>query len=323
MKKMIATAMAAGFMAAAASAKVSAEVSMTLDLASAYVFRGVTYNDGLVFQPGIEASGFGLPEDMGVISVGAWANYDIDDYGGALDSHEFSEVDWYASYTLPSMVHGLDVSLGYCEYTYPNAAATADKEGSIGLGYAIGEVGLGARAYFNVGCGDTDLYYELTAGYDYEVTDAVSLSVGASVGYFEPENGDSGFQNERVSAGLGYALTDVWSLGVSGTYIAQLDEDILPDGMYSYEAKVRFKPPYVAVFHRLFNFQHRHRQCDNGSAAGQLWTRQRRSPTTCWILDGSAKSKPSWQYATLPKTGSPSPETPAPIMVKNKGSRSP
>lgn len=231
MKKIIATTMAAGLMAAAASA----EVTTSFDLASAYVFRGVTYNDGPVFQPGIEAAGLGLPEEMGSIAVGAWANYDIDDYGGTLNSSEFSEVDWYASYTLPSMVDGLDVSLGYCEYTYPNAPATADKEGSIGLGYAIGEVGVGATAYFNVGGGDTDFYYELTAEYGYDVTDAVSLSVGASAGYSEPENGDSGFQDGTVSVGLGYALNDVWSLGVSGTYVAQLDDDILPDGMYSYD----------------------------------------------------------------------------------------
>lgn len=231
MKKIIVTTMAAGLMVAAASA----EVSTSFDLASAYVFRGVTYNDGPVFQPGIEASGLGLPEEMGALAVGAWANYDIGDYGGTLNSSEFSEIDWYASYTLPSMVDGLDVSLGYCEYTYPNAAATADKEGSIGLGYAIGEVGLGATAYFNVGGGDTDFYYELSAEYGYDLSDAVSLSVGATAGYAEPENGDSGFADGSLSVGLGYALSETWSLGVSGTYIAQLDDAILPDGMYGYD----------------------------------------------------------------------------------------
>lgn len=238
MKKMIATAMAAGFMAAAASAKVSAEVSMTLDLASAYVFRGVTYNDGLVFQPGIEASGFGLPEDMGVISVGAWANYDIDDYGGALDSHEFSEVDWNVSYSLPFMPDGLDVSLGYYEYTYPNSSDSTDKEGNVEVSYALADTGveLGASAFYHID--NKDFYYSLSAGYGYDISDAVSLSADASAGYYEPEDGDGGFQDGTVSVGLDYALNDVWSLGAKGTYIAQLDDEILTDAnnlFYGYD----------------------------------------------------------------------------------------
>ena len=76
MKKIITTTIAAGLVGSVATAG----VDVTMDLASAYVFRGITFNDGVVFQPGIEASGLGLPEAYGAVAVGAWANYDIDDY---------------------------------------------------------------------------------------------------------------------------------------------------------------------------------------------------------------------------------------------------
>ena len=117
----------------------SAEVSTTFDFASAYVFRGVTFNDEAVFQPGIEATGMGIPEAYGAVAIGAWGNYDIGDYGGALKSSEFSEVDWYGSYSLPGFVEGLDLFVGYTEYTYPNAELVSDKEANIvtKAGYAV------------------------------------------------------------------------------------------------------------------------------------------------------------------------------------------
>ena len=84
MKKTITMTMAAALVAGVAMA----EVAVTLDLASAYVFRGVTLNDGAVIQPGIEASGFEIPEEYGALAVGAWGNYDLDDYSqnGAVGS---------------------------------------------------------------------------------------------------------------------------------------------------------------------------------------------------------------------------------------------
>ncbi|MDP6631544.1 MAG: MltA-interacting MipA family protein, partial [Kiritimatiellia bacterium] len=49
---------------ACVSVGMAAEASVSLDVASAYVFRGATLNDGLVLQPGLEISG--LPVTLGV-----------------------------------------------------------------------------------------------------------------------------------------------------------------------------------------------------------------------------------------------------------------
>ncbi|HKL20200.1 MAG TPA: TorF family putative porin, partial [Tichowtungia sp.] len=126
MKKIIAGMMVA--LAAAVSVQ-AADVSATVDFASAYVFRGVTLNNGLVMQPGVEVSGFGLPEEYGSIAAGIWANYDLDDEDGM--GSDFSEIDYYMSYTLP--IEALDVSIGYTEYDYPNDLGDNDREVSLSI----------------------------------------------------------------------------------------------------------------------------------------------------------------------------------------------
>ncbi len=217
-------------MAVALVPPASAEVSVTADFASAYVFRGSTFNDGFVIQPGIEASGLGLPEQYGAVSVGAWGNFDVDDYGGTLMSSQFSEIDWYASYSLPSFVDGLDLFVGYTEYTYPTSASVADKEANVGVGYEIGGIALGATAYMGVGGGvNGNAYYDLSASYAYAISEALELSAGALVGYFDPDAGTAGWNEGVLDFAASYALGEVWSIGASVAYIAQLDDAVLVD----------------------------------------------------------------------------------------------
>jgi len=230
MKKIITTTIAAGLVASVATAG----VDVTADFASAYVFRGATFNDGFVVQPGIEASGLGLPEAYGAVLVGAWGNFDVDDYGGTLDSSQFSEIDWYAAYSLPGFVDGLDLFVGFTEYTYmdPTGAGgiPADKEVNLGAGYEIKGIALGATAYLGVGGGiNGNAYYDLSASYAYEVTDELELSAGVLIGYFDPNAGTSGLNDGVFDLGASYALGEIWSIGASVAYIAQLDDTVLVD----------------------------------------------------------------------------------------------
>jgi len=228
MKKIITTTIAAGLVASVATA----EVSVSVDLASAYVFRGVTLNDGVVIQPGIEASGFGLKEEYGAVSFGAWGNYDLNDYApaGAVSS-TFQETDWYGSYSLPSLVEGLDLYIGYCEYSY--GAGSADKEANIGAGYEVMGVGLGLTWYQGVGGNiGTSSYLEFALGYGYDFTDELSGSVDARFGFVNQSDsagGESGFQDYDLGASLGYALSEKWSVGATIMYIGKGDDKVLAD----------------------------------------------------------------------------------------------
>lgn len=82
-------------------------ISASFDFASAYIFRGATFNDGCVFQPGLEAS-------LYFLTIGAWANYDVYDYNGALDEYNFSEKNFYAM--LRFKLLGADIETGYRMY---------------------------------------------------------------------------------------------------------------------------------------------------------------------------------------------------------------
>lgn len=228
MKKGMVIAVAAMVAAVAAQA---ADVSIYSDFASAYVFRGVTLNDGFVMQPGAEISGFPIDEKFGSVAVGIWANYDINDIG---DGQEFSEVDYYVSYSLP--VELIDVGVTYTEYTYPGASGgDSDREIALSLGSAIGTNGLYTSVTFNYGLGgaiENDLYILGALEYETDLTEALSASAGVTVGYLVSDSGADGFNDATASIGLGYALTENWSVGAGLTYIAQLDDEVLSDAAY-------------------------------------------------------------------------------------------
>ena len=217
--------------ACAAVAVQAADVSTYVDFASAYVFRGVTLNDGFVMQPGAEISGFPIDEAYGSVAIGIWANYDID----AIDNEgsDVSEIDYYISYSLP--IEALDVGVAYTEYTYPGSGDNADKEIALSLGSAIGTNGLYSSITFNYGVGgavEKDLYIQGALDYETELSDALSASAGVTVGYLVSDSGADGFNDATASVGLGYALNDNWSIGAGLTYIAQLDDEVLSDDDY-------------------------------------------------------------------------------------------
>jgi uncharacterized protein (TIGR02001 family) len=211
-KAILMTVMMAGV--AVAGAARGAEASASLDVASAYVFRGATFNDGLVLQPGLEVAG--LP-----ITLGVWGNLDVDDYGGALEKWEFSEIDIYASYDIPVEVIGL--SLGYCEYTYP-AGGEADREVSLTAGLDTLLAPSVMVAYGFDGAIERTVYVEASLGHDFELSECSSLSLGATVGYVSPDEGEAGFSHYTASASLSYK-----ALSAGVTYIGQIDDDVLPD----------------------------------------------------------------------------------------------
>ena len=143
-------------------------------------------------------------------------------------------MDYYVSYSLPIEV--IDVGVTYTEYTYPgDRGGDSDKEIALSLGSAIGTNGLYASVTFNYGLGgavESDLYVQGALDYEVELTDALSASAGVTIGYLVSDSGADGFNDATASIGLGYALTENWSLNGGVTYIAQLDDEVLSDADY-------------------------------------------------------------------------------------------
>ena len=230
MKKMIIATMATGLVASMASA----EVAVTADIASAYVFRGITVVDDLVVQPGIEVGDFGLPEEYGAISLGVWGSTAPfeDTY------NNLHETDWYLSYALPTIISNLDLSVTFTEYQY--TLAPGEQELGFGAAYALADaVSVGGSVNFMVDDENTatedQVYFDFFADYSLELSDKTSANVSGLIGFMIQGDGndtaglDDGFNQAEVSGALSHALNDMWSIGASLTWITQLDDNVLPD----------------------------------------------------------------------------------------------
>lgn len=209
------------------------DVGATADFASAYIWRGATVNDGLVFQPGASISGLPIPEQYGALTFGTWANYDIEQ--NANRKHEVSEIDYYATYALP--VKAVDLSATYTAYTYPHSGddVETDQEVALTVGKAIGESGLYPSITVNYGLDggvEKDWYIQGGLGYSKDLTDALALSAGVKVAYAIDNDAKDGFNDATASMGLEYKLTENWSVKGSLNYVAQLDDEVLTDDEY-------------------------------------------------------------------------------------------
>lgn len=205
-----------------------AEVTLSADAASAYVFRGATFNDGAVLQPGMSAGSLKLGETEIPLSLGVWGNMDLEkvkaDGETVADSGKFSEVDLYASLALPTIIEGLGWSVGYTDYLYPEAGGEPDRE--VSLSFSVDTLLAPTfAAYYGVdGLIEKSTYLECGVSHSFALTDAVGLNLGSKVGYSIPDEGEEGFNSLDLTAGLSWK-----ALSASVTYVAQLDDDVLVD----------------------------------------------------------------------------------------------
>lgn len=217
--------------ALAAGTANAVDFGATADFASAYVWRGATVNDGLVFQPGASISGLPIPAEYGAITLGTWGNYDIAE--NAVGKRELSEVDYYATYALPVKV--VDLSATYTEYHYLHGVPT-DREVALNVGKAIGETGLYPSLSINYGLDgglEKDWYIQGGLGYTKALSEALTFSSSVKVAYLI-DDGDKpdGFNDATASVGLAYALNKNWSIKGSINGVAQLDDKVLTDDEY-------------------------------------------------------------------------------------------
>lgn len=204
---------------------VAAEVTGGVDLYSAYVWRGITFNDGLVAQPSMDVTAGGF-------NFNVWGNFDIDDYDNSLDDGEFSEIDLALSYTVEA--GPLSVTGGYIEYLFP----TTDAGGAPGTREIFVDLSgepadgfiLGATAYYDIDEVE-DYYLTPYVGYSLAINDEVSLDFGASCGYAGEDfalGGESGFHEYTFYLGAGYQMDSV-SLSALLGYTDTMDKDVLPE----------------------------------------------------------------------------------------------
>ncbi len=219
--------------AGAATQATAATATAALDVNSAYVWRGLTFNDGFVLQPSMDVSANGF-------ALNVWGNYDLDDYDHSVDDNEFSEIDLTASYAFK--LGAVDTSVGIIHYVFPTTDTTAEgadsstTEAFVGLGYDLGAgFVISTKMYYDF---DQVEDYYLTAGlaYTYSINDKTTLGLNGLASYAGEEfagsyagGTDSGFFNYLLTASMKYMVTDALGVGANINYSDSMDDDALPD----------------------------------------------------------------------------------------------
>ncbi|MBM4148861.1 MAG: MltA-interacting MipA family protein [Lentisphaerae bacterium] len=210
----------------------AAEGSVGVDVYSAYVWRGITFNDGLVVQPS-----FDLSAPWG-FSVNTWVNYDIDDYDGALSENEISELDVTLTYALP--IEAVNLSVGYIQYTFPQLEgpdASDTAEIFVSAGYELMDgLSVSLDVYYDVDVVE-DIYAAVGIAYAMDVMEGLGLEISASAGYAGDEwcaDGKAGLFDYSVAASASYGVTEGVSVGASATHVGSFDEDKLDTDVTSY-----------------------------------------------------------------------------------------
>jgi len=237
MKRIFSTAALVALTAAGAATQANAATAVAaLDTYSAYVWRGITANDGLVVQPSVDVSANGF-------AVNVWANYDIDDYNGKAEENNFSEIDLTASYAFK--LGNVDASVGVIEYTFPSTnpdvgPRSLPSTGEIfaGLGYDLGHgFAVSTKLYYDFDEVD-DFYLTAGLGYTYSINDKTTLGLSGLISYAgedfsefynaNPEC-DSGFFNFLLTASVKYMITDAFAASANVNYTDSMDDDALAD----------------------------------------------------------------------------------------------
>lgn len=220
-------ALAALTLTGAATQADAATATAAIDVNSAYVWRGVTVNEGMVLQPSIDVAaenGF---------SVNVWGNLDIDDGDGKWDDGEFSEVDLTATYAFK--LGAVDASVGAIEYTFPNGGDSTT-ELFAGLGYDLGNgFSLSGKLYYDCDL-INDFYITAGLGYSYSINEKTTLGLSGLISYAGEDMAaaygggtDSGFFNYLLTASIKYKVTDAFGIGANINLTDSMDDDALTD----------------------------------------------------------------------------------------------
>ena len=215
----------------APGATAEVETSYSLDLISAYVWRGITFTDGLVFQPSItssHSSGF---------SFNFWGNLDIDDVNG-LDG-EFQEIDLTLAYAFPTEGK-VGVEVGFIEYLFPNLVGLGTREIYVSLGFDA-PLSPAITVYYDFDEVD-DYYATVEIGHSTDLGNDTSLDIGLLVAnagdtFARTYGGTTGgLYNGQATIGISHETASGWSVAGFVAYSDTLDKKVLPTQLVDFFA---------------------------------------------------------------------------------------
>lgn len=197
----------------------AADVEVAADLVSAYLFRGATKNDGPVLQPAVTVADLPLR-----LKIGVWSNLDLDDYEGALEKGEFSEIDLSATLSPVLPLDDVILDIGVVEYVYPIAEEEADREVFLVVEHDRAFRPRLSMYYGLAGARKKAFYSELGVLWQTKIDRKWVLSVGGDLAWRLPDGGSGGISHYQLAGSLNYGI-----FNVSLAYTGRLDDEVLPD----------------------------------------------------------------------------------------------
>ena len=204
------------------------EVSFGVDagFTNKYMWRGMCYNQGLVFQPDAYVS-------YGNLSLSSWSNISLWDK----NSEKNNEVDFTLTYT--NSLFNFDIESSFNYYYYLNYPDVNTSEFFIRLGYPIGDFNLFTGFYVDILHTPGALYDELGVEYEKELSDkwtvAGSLFTGMANSKFnsyylsdenQPEFNKSAFNLLSANANLSYSPVKDFSINAHFQFNHTLDKEL-------------------------------------------------------------------------------------------------
>lgn len=249
MKVLVALAVAAGSVWAQESAAPAVKeespdtgisFDATLDLYSAYVWRGEVINDEPVWQPGATVS-YSMGE-YGTLSGNVWANFNAT---GNLDHDHFcgmDELDYTASYAVD--VGPVSLSAGHIWYTFPSISDTtyahSTREVFATAAYNNDIVTPFVKGYYDYESDIEGFYGNVGLTKSVDITDQFSVGGETSLGMADDNymdfafgSNDSGFVDFNAALFCSYAITDNLSIGARIAWMSLLDSDARDAQTYS------------------------------------------------------------------------------------------
>ena len=175
-----------------------AEVSVGYD--TDYIFRGANLGQDLLWSDvNVSTS---LSDGLG-LNIGAW-------YANPTDVGD-DELDIYAG--VSTDLGGMSLDLGTTYYYYPGATSTNTLEFGAAVGTSVGAFDVSLGVFHDIDSDNT--YVELGAGTSFDLTDNISLDLGATIGNNQDEvvGGQAdGLTAVTITVGAPIGLTDNASL---------------------------------------------------------------------------------------------------------------
>jgi len=251
MKKLLVVALAMIAVASAGIAQEAAPVvaaessplsfEATLDLYSAYVWRGCVITDEPVYQPG-GSIGYDLG-DLGSISAGVWANFDMTDANNTRSTGGLNELDYTLSYAKD--LGDFSLEAGNIWYTFPKSNgpdygnSTEEVYGKVAYNNDIVVPSFALYYDYNVVEG---FYGSFALAKDFEINDQVTAGLFGSIGAGDEDyvrayygSSDAAVLDGNLGAYISYAINDNFSIGATLVWTSLIDSDVRDQGAYHEE----------------------------------------------------------------------------------------